>query len=90
MAVLGGIVPAIPHQTAHSEDAPVAAITPIFVSVKESAQVLGITEWSVYDLLNKELIECRYHGRRRLVSYESLKAYADSLPKTAPEAVESA
>lgn len=55
-------------------------IQPIFVSVKEAAQVLGLTPWSVYQLCDQQKIESRYHGRRRLVLVESLREYADSLP----------
>jgi len=58
-----------------------AKIPPIFVSVKEAAEILSLTPWSIYDLLNKGLIESRYHGRKRLISYESLQEYAASLPK---------
>lgn len=60
-------------------------LTPIFVSVKQAAQMLGISTWSCYQLLDANekrpaQIESRYHGRRRLVSVESLRKYADSLP----------
>lgn len=63
-----------------------SALTPIFVSVKEAAQILGLTTWTVYQLLDKEVIDSRYQGRRRLVSYESLREYAESLPTKAPSA----
>ena len=59
-------------------------ITPIFVSVKQAAQMLNLTTWSVYKLLDEQAIESRYHGRRRLVSVESVRAYAENLP-TEPE-----
>lgn len=59
-------------------------ITPIFVSVKQAAQMLNLTTWSVYKLLDEQAIESRYHGRRRLVSVESVRAYAEALP-TEPE-----
>lgn len=61
-------------------------ITPIFVSVKEAAQALGLTTWSVYKLLDEQKIASQYHGRRRLVNVESLREYAESLPTTAPAA----
>jgi excisionase family DNA binding protein len=54
--------------------------SPIFVSVKQAAQMLNLTTWSVYKLLDDQAIESRYHGRRRLVSVESVHAYAESLP----------
>ena len=55
-------------------------IQPIFVSVKEAARILGLTTWSVYQLLDAQKIASQYHGRRRLVRVESLREYADSLP----------
>ena len=57
-------------------------IQPIFVSVKEAARILGLTTWSVYQLLDAQKIASQYHGRRRLVRVESLREYADSLPDT--------
>lgn len=57
-------------------------LEPIFVSVKQAAKVLNITPWSVYRLLDDQAIESAYHGKRRLVRVESLKSYADSLPRT--------
>ncbi|MGH3355137.1 MAG: helix-turn-helix domain-containing protein [Nocardioidaceae bacterium] len=59
-------------------------IDPIFVSVKEAARILGISPWVCYQLLDKGGIESRYHGRRRLVSYQSLVEYADRLPEHPP------
>jgi excisionase family DNA binding protein len=58
----------------------VTEIQPIFVSVKEAARILGLTTWSVYQLLDQQKIASQYHGRRRLVRVESLRDYADSLP----------
>lgn len=57
-----------------------AEIGPIFVSVKQAASILGISPWSAYQLLDAQAIESRYHGRRRLVVVESLRAYAAGLP----------
>ena len=62
-----------------------ASVAPIFVSVKEAAQILGLTTWSVYQLLDQQAIKSQYHGRRRLVRVDSLTEYADNLP-TYPEA----
>jgi len=64
-------------------------IAPIFISVKQAAQALSISPWSCYQLLDAKAIESHYHGRRRLVSVESLRKYAASLP-TYPESSESA
>lgn len=60
-------------------------LAPIFVSVKQAAQMLAISPWSCYQLLDAQAIESRYQGRRRLVSVESLRKYAAGLP-TYPEA----
>lgn len=60
-------------------------IQPIFISVKEAAQVLGITPWSVYKLCDEQVIESRYHGKRRLVLVTSLREYAAGLPTSPPE-----
>lgn len=61
-------------------------IDPIFVSVKEAADALGLTPWSVYQLLDKQAIESQYHGRRRLVKVTSLREYADNLPTSPVDA----
>lgn len=65
-------------------------IPPIFVSVGEAARILGLSKWSVYDLLDKELIESQYHRSKRMVRFASLQAYADALPTEKPGKVESA
>lgn len=54
-------------------------IEPIFVSVKQAAEALGVTPWQTYKLLDEQLIDGRYLGRRRLVNVESLREYAASL-----------
>lgn len=59
---------------------------PIFVSVKEAARLLGLSTWSMYQKLDQQVIESRYDGRKRLVDYASLRAYAAALPAVAPEA----
>lgn len=57
-------------------------IEPIFISVKKTALVLDLTIWSVYRLCDSGELESQYHGKRRLVRYDSVKRYADSLPTT--------
>lgn len=64
---------------------PSSSLEPIYVSVKEAATMLSISPWSCYQLLDAQAIDSRYHGRRRLVSVTSLRAYAEGLPRT-PEA----
>lgn len=61
-------------------------VEPIFVSVKEAAHILGLTSWSVYQLLDQQRIKSQYHGRRRLVRVDSLREYADNLPEVPPAA----
>ena len=55
-------------------------IDPIYVSVKQAAQALGVSTWVCYQLLDDNAIDSRYIGRRRLVRVDSLRAYADELP----------
>ena len=57
-------------------------LEPIFVSVKDAAAALGLSTWQMYQLLDDEArpVDSRYQGRRRLVSVESLRKYADTLP----------
>ena len=59
---------------------------PIYVSVKEAARILGVSSWLMYQRLDDQAIESRYEGRRRLVDFQSLKAYAGDLPSARPEA----
>lgn len=55
------------------------------VSVKEAAELVGCSIWTMYSLLGQGVIENRYLGRKRLVLYASLKAYIEGLPVDAPE-----
>ena len=61
-------------------DATNTSLAPIFISVKQAAQMLGISTWSCYQLCDKQLIESRYHGTRRLVVLDSIRQYAADLP----------
>lgn len=61
-----------------------AELEPLFVTVKEAARLLGVSSWTLYQRLDQQAIESQYEGRKRLVSYPSLKAYAAGLPTTAP------
>lgn len=54
-------------------------LDPIYVPVKEAARILGVSTWLMYQRLDSQAIESRYEGRKRLVSYASLKEYAASL-----------
>jgi excisionase family DNA binding protein len=57
-------------------------VDPIFISVAETAQLLNLTKWSIYQLCDKQELDSQYHGRRRLVRLSSVRAWADSLPTT--------
>ena len=57
-----------------------ADIPPIFISAKEAARLLGVTPWTVYQLLNANKIVSQYEGKRRLVRLASVVEYADALP----------
>lgn len=56
------------------------AIQPIFISVQEAADALNVTRWQMYRLAKDGLVTSKVLGRRRLVSVESLREYAESLP----------
>lgn len=60
-------------------------IQPIFVSLKQAGQMLGISTWSARKLCEDGLVESRYHGTRRLVSVASLAAFAETLPTKRPD-----
>lgn len=62
-----------------------ADLDPIFVSVKKAAAMLGITPWSIYELLKTDTLDARYYGKRRLVSVESVREYAANLPTERPD-----
>lgn len=51
------------------------------LSVEETAERLNLAKHTVYVLLDRQEIESRYIGRRRLVVAESLAAYIDNLPR---------
>jgi excisionase family DNA binding protein len=61
------------NSSALTADPPAGRV--ISVSVEEMASTIGITKKHAYRLLDKGVIESRYLGRRRLVSWESLNAY---------------
>lgn len=52
----------------------------ISVSVDEMAAAIGISRKHAYRLLDAGVIDSRYLGRRRLVSWASLNQYMESLP----------
>lgn len=52
----------------------------LLIPVKEAADRLSVTPWSVYKLLDDKVIEGRYQGRRRYVVVSSLREYVENLP----------
>lgn len=61
-------------------------LDPLQVSVKEAADLIGCSTWTVYCLLNSGEVEGRYLGSRRKVLYRSLRQYVENLPVDPPEA----
>ena len=59
-------------------------IEPIFITVKQAADALALSPWSVYQLCDDGKIATQYKGRRRLVSVASLREYAANLPTERP------
>ena len=80
-------MPAITSNNPQSGDA-VPPISPIYVTAKDAATILGggTSPWTIHRLCRIGAIESRFHGKRRMVVLESLRAYADSLPATRDEA----
>jgi len=76
----------MPRQTKPDTANAATGMDPIFISVKDAARLLNVTPWTVYQRLDQGLMESRYEGKRRLVRYASVLAYADSLPTERPEA----
>jgi excisionase family DNA binding protein len=67
----------VPSSPASGTTAP--AIDPIFLSVKDAAKALSLSSKAVYRLMDQGEIENTWHGTRRLVFTESLRAYAERL-----------
>ena len=55
-------------------------LEPIFVTVKEAAEALGMPTYRIYELLNSGEIEGRYDKSKRLVVVRSLREFAEGLP----------
>lgn len=54
-------------------------VRPIFVSTADAAKILGLSPWTVKQLIKDEEIESTKHGHRRLVVLASVEAYAKRL-----------
>lgn len=53
-----------------------ASLSPVLVSVKEAADMLGITTWAAYLLCDSGDLCSGYIGRRRKVDVDSVREYA--------------
>ena len=58
---------------------------PITVSVKTAAQMTGLSNWTIYKLLDAQKVTSVYEGTRRLVLVASLRDYVANLPTERPE-----
>lgn len=63
------------------------ATPPILVDAKEAARLLGLNVFTIYNLLDRGELECRYQGRKRSVLYSSITAYVERLSEVAPQKV---
>lgn len=57
-----------------------ARVLPELLDVKEVARRLSVSAAHVYVLLDQQVLESVYIGRRRLVKAESMRSYMESLP----------
>lgn len=55
----------------------------ITVSVARAAEITGLSEWTIRDLVYRGMIQARRHGRRVLVDRQSLEEYVDCLEPVA-------
>lgn len=58
----------------------VSEMQEIYVSVSEAARVLATSRWSVFKKLRLRQLEAVKDGRRTLVTAESIKRHAETLP----------
>ena len=58
-------------------------LRPIFVSVNEAKRLLSLGHTRVYELIGSGALERVKSGSKTLISYESVRRYADSLREAA-------
>jgi hypothetical protein len=56
-------------------------VEPYLCSVPQGCQMIGVGTQTMYDLIGAGLVTAVKRGTRTLLKVESLKAYADSLPR---------
>ena len=52
----------------------------LLCTIKQAAERLAVTPWSVYKLADDQRIKTVYQGRRRYVVVDSLREYVETLP----------
>lgn len=52
---------------------------PITVSVAKAAEITGLSEWTIRDLVYSGRLQSARHGRRVLVWYDSVLEYLSTL-----------
>lgn len=55
---------------------------PLLVPIKDAAQRLSLSPWSVYKLADEGRLTAVYQGRRRYVTAESMREYVAGLSNT--------
>jgi len=58
-------------------------LTPIFVTVNDAKRLLSLGHTRVYELMNSGELERVKSGSKTLISYESLRRYAETLREAA-------
>lgn len=58
-------------------------LTPIFVTVNDAKRLLSLGHTTVYQLMNSGALERVKSGGKTLISYASVKQYAESLREAA-------
>lgn len=63
---------------------PDSDLTPIHVTAKDAAAILGggVSPWTIHQLCRLGKIDSRFQGKRRMVVLASLRDYAENLPTT--------
>lgn len=52
----------------------------LFLSIRDAAITLALSQWAIKDLLRRGALHGRKAGRRTLVTAHSVRDYANSLP----------
>jgi hypothetical protein len=56
-------------------------ISPLFVDTKNARQILGCGHTKLYELITLGRLDARKLGAKTVISTESIRKYADELPK---------